>query len=58
MATNFSTKIAINAHAFLQEITRMGLLITGGFRRRPIQRRHFWLQESKGRCHGNKLWPK
>ena len=51
MATNFGTKIAINA--FLREITRMWLLITGGFRGRPIKRRHFWLQGSKGRCHGN-----
>ena len=42
MATNFGTKTAINAYnAFLREITRMPLLITGGFRGRPIQRRHF-----------------
>ena len=35
MATNFGTKTAINAYsAFLQEITRMPLLITGGFRGR------------------------
>jgi len=35
MATNFGTKIAINAYiyAFLREITGMRLLITGGFRR-------------------------
>jgi len=42
MATNFGTKIAINAlYAFLEEITGMRLLITLGFRGRPIQRRHF-----------------
>ena len=56
MATNFGTKICINA--FLCEIARMGLLITGGFRGRPIQRRHFWLQGSKGRCHGNQILAK
>jgi len=39
MATNFGTKIAINA--FPREIRRMRLLITGGFRGLPIQRRHF-----------------
>ena len=43
MATNFGTKIAINAYiyAFLLQISGMRLLITGGFRRWPIQRRHF-----------------
>ena len=42
MATNFGTNIAINAYnAFLREITRMQLFITGGFRGLPIQRRHF-----------------
>jgi len=50
MATNFGIKIAINA--FLREITRMQLLITGGFCGRPIQRRHFCLQGSKGRRRG------
>ena len=43
---------------FLQQIARMWLLITGGFRGRPIQRRHLSLQGSKGRCHGNQIWPK
>jgi len=56
MATNLGTKITINA--FLRKITRMWLLITTGFRRRPIQRRHFWLQGSKGRCHGNQILAK
>jgi len=30
----------------------MNLLITGGFRGPAIQKRHFWLQASNGRCHG------
>ena len=56
MATNFGTKIAINA--LLWEIARMWLLITGGFCGRPIQRRHYWLQVSKGSCHGNQILAK
>jgi len=32
--------------------------MTGGFRGRPIQRRHFCLQGSKGRCHGNQILAK
>jgi len=32
-----------------------GLLVWNGSRRRPIQRRYFWLQGSKGRCHGNQI---
>jgi len=56
MATKFGNKIAINA--FLRDITRMRLLITGGFHGQPIQRRHFWLQGSKGRCHGNQILTK
>jgi len=55
-ATNFGTKFATNA--FLWEITRMWLLITGGFHGRPIQRRYYWLQGSKRRCHGNQILAK
>jgi len=57
MATNFGAKIAINAYKrnFLREITRMWLLITGGFRGQPFQRRYFWLHGFKGICHGNQL---
>jgi len=29
-----------------------------GFKGRPIQRRHFWLQRSNGRWHGNQILPK
>jgi len=39
MATNFGTKIAINA--FIREIRGMVLFITGSFRGQPIQRTHF-----------------
>ena len=39
MATNFRTKVAINA--FLREIARTWLLITGGFRGRSIQKKTF-----------------
>jgi len=35
----------------------MRLLITG-FRGRPNQRRHFGLQGTKGRCHGNQILAK
>jgi len=56
VATNFGAKIAINA--FPRDIARMSLLITGGFRGRPIQRRHFWLQRSMGRCRGNHVLAK
>ena len=45
----------MNVNAFLREITRMRLLVTGGFCGRPIQGRHFWLQGSKGRWHGNQM---
>ena len=45
--------LQIHINAFLREITRLWLLITGGFRGQPIQIRHFCLQGSKGRCHGN-----
>ena len=56
MATNCRTEIPINA--FVWKITRMWLLITWGFRGRPIQRRHFWFQGSKWRCHGNQILAK
>jgi len=56
MATNFWTKIVIIA--FLWEIARIWLLLTAGFRGQQIQRRHFWLQGSKGRCHGNQILAK
>jgi len=48
----------MHINAFLREITRMRLLITGGFRGRPIQRRHFWLQGSNGRFHGHQILAK
>ena len=56
MATNFGTKFATNA--FLWEMTRIWLLVTGSFRGRPIQRRYYWLQGSKRRCHGNQILAK
>jgi len=48
----------MHINAFLREIARTWLLIAGGFRGRPIQRRHFWLQGSKGRFHGNQVLAK
>ena len=48
----------MHINAFLWEIARMWLLITGGFHGRPTQRRHCWLQGSKGRCHGNQILAK
>ena len=48
----------MHINAFVREIARMWLLITGGFRGRAIQRRHFWLQGSNGRCHGNQFLAK
>jgi len=51
----------MHINAFLRDITRIRWLMTGGFRGWPILKRHFWLQRSKGRCHGNqttKFWPK
>ena len=48
----------MHINAFLREIKRVRLLITGGFHGRPIQRSHFWLQGSKGRCHGNQILAK
>jgi len=56
MATNVETKIVI--HAFLREITRMPLLITGGFLDRPIPRRHFLIARCKGPCHVNQILAK
>jgi len=56
MATNFGTKIAINA--FLRDTTGMWLCITWVFRGRPIQIRHLWLQGFKGRCYGNEILAK
>jgi len=53
VATNFGTKIAINV--LLREITRMWLLITEDSCGHPIQRRHFWLQGSNRRFHGNQI---
>jgi len=43
----------MHINAFVWKITRIRLRITRGFCGRPIQKRHFWLQGSKGRCHGN-----
>jgi len=54
MATNSGTKIAINA--FLQEITRIWLLIIGVFM--VGQSKEDWLQGSKGRCHDNQILAK
>jgi len=48
----------MHTNAFLREITRTQLLITGGFCGRPIQRRHFWLQGFQGHCHGNQFLAK
>ena len=56
MATNFGTKIAINAYkCTCMRDNEMRLLITWGFRGRPIQRRNFWLQGFKGHYHGNQI---
>jgi len=57
MATNFGTKIAINAHKCISTrdnenvITYNRVFFRGG----PIQRRLLSLQGSKGRCHGNQM---
>jgi len=45
----------MHINAFLWEIIRMRLLITGGFYGQSIQRRHFCLHRSKGRCHGKQI---
>jgi len=50
--------LSMHMNAFVRGITRTRLLITGGLRGRPIQRRHFWLQGTKGRCHGNQILTK
>ena len=42
----------------LQQFSTTVLTVTGGFRGRPTQRIHFWLQGSKGRCHGNQILAK
>jgi len=46
MATNFGTKIAINAYKCISMRDNENAIAC-----RPNQRRHFWLQGSKGRCH-------
>jgi len=48
----------MHINAFLQEIAWTWLLITRGFRGRPIQKRHFWLQRFKGRFHNNQVLAK
>jgi len=48
----------MHINAFLREIARTWLLITGGFRGRPIQRRLFGLQVSKRRFHDNQVLAK
>jgi len=50
--------LLMHINAFLREIARTWLLITGGFRGRPIQRRHFGLQGSKRRFHDNQVLAK
>jgi len=54
MATNFWTKIAINAYKRISTRDNENVITyNGGFRGQAIQRRHFCLHGSKGRCHGN-----
>jgi len=50
--------LQMHINTFLREIMRMRLLTTGGFHGWTIQRSHFWLQRSKGRCHGNHIFAK
>jgi len=56
MATNFWTKIAINA--FIQETTGTWLLITGSFCGQPIWRRHFRFKVLMHFATATKFWPK
>jgi len=57
MATNFGTKIAINA--FLRDITRMWLLITDSLHARPMHAKTtLVIVRSKGRCHGYQILAK
>jgi len=59
MATNFGTKMAINAYKCIsRRDNENAITYTGGFRGRPIQIRHFWLEGSKGRCHSNQILAK
>ena len=50
--------LEMHINAFLREIARMWLRITGDFHGWPIQRGHFWLQGSKRYCHGNQFLAK
>jgi len=59
MATNFGTKIATNAHKCIStRDNENAISYNRGFRGQPIQRRHFSLQGSKRRCHGNQILAK
>jgi len=59
MATNFWTKIAVNAYKCISTRDNGNAIIYNrGFRGQPIQRRHFWLQGSKRRCQGNQILSK
>jgi len=59
MATNFGTKIAINAYKCISTRDNENMITYNrGFRGRPIQRRHFGMRGSKGRCHGNQILAK
>ena len=59
MATNFGTEIDINAYKWISARDNQNeLTYNGGFRGRAIQRRHFWLQWSKGRRHINQILAK
>jgi len=56
MATNIGTKIAMNAHKCISMRDNENVITYNReFSCRPIQRRHFWLRGSKGRCHGNQI---
>jgi len=57
MATNFGTKIAINA-LIRDIIIKNVIAYNRGCRGWQIQIRHSWLQWSKGRCHDNEILAK
>ena len=54
MATIVGTKIAMNAYKCISPRDNENVITCG----RPIQRRHFWLQGSNARCHGNQFLAK
>jgi len=56
MATNFGTKIAMNAYKCISARDNENAITDNrGFCGEPIQLRYFCLQGSKGRCHGKQI---